>query len=297
MDILKILRMIRFNPKYYWKEILSLVLSFFVIYYFLKRYEINFSLNNKDGYFAIPWYIIKLIIWLFLFKVIFWITDNFLKHVNNLKVILRGWKYEYFHGDLYNKWLFHGSVKELSGLNDLDIFSCYSGCLLKNMYWKNFEISFKLNLDSKYLKKWGEEKIVAAGILFYAEDLENYCMVQIRVNENKNVKISPHIRRGGIFEELQSVNTDININLDTYIDTRMIVKNKWAILYLNNIKCFTWRVPDLTYPFGRKIDNREDLREGSYVYNVFFAGKMGMVGFRASFDERFKIKDLIIRKI
>lgn len=299
MNHLQVIKLNKFDIRNYIVEIISLVLSFLIsagLFKFLYQQKAVFSnwyLTCEENFSPLPFLIIKLIVWLGIYYFI-------------LKTTLYLWKwfwssniYRYRIGDLHKKWTFHGNIEETGEEGVLSIYNCYSGCLLTSYYWKKFELSFKINFKN--------EKDInrRAGILFYAEDLENYCMLQIIVDDTHKVSVKPHIRRHGLFEIFKETPIDISMEEERYYNIKIMVIGRKVTLFIDGYKKYVWYVPNRVVPNhipipyeGPMLGNeRDERREGINVYKPFFVGNPGHIGFRASFNEKFKAKDIVVRKI
>jgi hypothetical protein len=71
------------------------------------------------------------------------------------------------------KWISNGKTK-ISNEGYLFVKSSRAGCLLKDNYWKDFKMSFEMMF--KFDDKFKKQKLF--GLIFRAEDLDNYFMKQ-----------------------------------------------------------------------------------------------------------------------
>ncbi len=75
-----------------------------------------------------------------------------------------------------DKWIYQGSLKKNS---QLETTSSFSGCLIKKPLFKDFDMSFNLKIENGG----------RFGIIFRAQDLENYLMLQIELDDKNDYKI------------------------------------------------------------------------------------------------------------
>ncbi len=220
-----------------------------------------------------------------------------------------------------SKWIFQGSLKTIG--DSLELTASDSGCLIKDRLYKNFIMKFNLEILNGG----------RAGIVFRAQDLENYLMIQIVLADTKEhgtiiYDIVPHVRFSGNWETFNITYmypkpepyyqpTKI-INYYHGIPIELEVENNVAILIIksnNVVEKFKWNIPTHTEantlrhtPFykEKQNDNQErklekltkpDPLDGKFVPRIWFRNKYGRVGFRAHSWEKMVVSNLKIRKI
>ena len=225
-----------------------------------------------------------------------------------------------------SKWIFQGSLKIAE--DSLAITSSDLGCLMKEVYIKNFIMSFNVKIINGG----------RVGIIFRAQDLENYLMLQIEL-ANKEDKgtiiydIIPLVRTWGDLEHFRPyfrVGEEFILKYrkglkiegtieksDLIYDTngiiiRLKVKDSAAVLIIESRGKrdeFCWDIPTHTEPniFQQKRRGPEGEEISDELENIFpehksaseiwFRNKCGGIGFRASDLEKAIITNLRIQKI
>lgn len=193
-----------------------------------------------------------------------------------------------------HKWIYQGS---LNIRDSLEITSSNSGCLIRDNFYKDFTLSCKL----KIINGGG------VGIIFRAQDLENYLMLQIGLqdeNKEKDIKdgqiaLTPHIRFLGNFETY-------NIqNHEPFYDTKkafnsdgekiwLSVKNLEVLLKIKE-KEFRWNIPTNTEV--NIIQYANQAIYDSHNPKIWFRNHYGKIGFRAFGLERAIISNLRVEKL
>jgi len=207
-----------------------------------------------------------------------------------------------------SKWIFQGSLKIVG--NSLEITASDSGCLIKDYLYKNFIISFNLKILNGG----------RAGIVFRAQDLENYLMLQIELQDGfkfpdgtvgtRIYDIIPHIRFLGNWETFNIAPEPYHPTSLKYISEKGLlinleVKDCRAILTIksnNEGEEFQWDIPTHTESniLRHQIEKSEekiDALEGKFIPKIWFRNKYGRIGFRAYAWEKARISDLKIEKI
>lgn len=220
-----------------------------------------------------------------------------------------------------SKWIFQGSLK-ISG-DSLEITSSNSGCLIRDYLYKNFIMSFNLKIPNGG----------RAGIIFRAQDLENYLMLQVeladvsKINPVSKEKISegtvvydiiPHIRLLGNLEtfkiDYREPYNPIFLKYDSEkgLLINLEIKDCMAIITMmsgNEKKEFRWNIP--THAGPNVIQSPEEklkIIEGSEpkinmlsketsASEIWFRNEYGKIGFRAHGLEKAVISGLKIEKI
>lgn len=160
--------------------------------------------------------------------------------------------------DWSTKWISNGKT-EISDEGYLFVKSSRAGCLLKDSYWKDFKMSFEAKFKSD--DKGGDEK--RFGLIFRAEDLDNYFMIEIGENEEKYKKpeegngsekeitkkipssIKPHVRYRGIWEIMSAIEikTEEPFNFSDFVKVSLEVKGDTARFFYKDTPIFKWVLP------------------------------------------------------
>lgn len=206
-----------------------------------------------------------------------------------------------------SRWIYQGSLyKE----EFLEITSSNSGALIKNPIFRNFVMNFHL-----HIKNGG-----GIGVLFRAQNLENYLMLQIGIWDNGSnpwsdrIVITPHIRFAGSFESLNvdkrepyfyfndlvysalPGNKDLKVKLD--------VVDNVATLTVNDQE-FIWNIPTNVEPNIIQKPGKEDQENSKPAFDLlgpdlksklWFRNRYGMIGFRAYGLEKARISNLSVEK-
>jgi len=213
---------------------------------------------------------------------------------------------------IISEWIFQGSFKIIG--DSLEVTASNSGCLIKNHQYKNFIMSFNIEI-----KNGGH-----AGIIFRAQDLDNYLMIQLVLGDYIDgsgtiiTDIVPHIRFLGNWETFNITPAypkpepyhPTKINYYPGIPIVLEVKDEIATLTIksdNDIEEFRWNIPTHTDPNIRqhlpyrteKGDalTKPDPLDGEFVPKIWFRDKYGRVGFRAHSWEKVIISNLKIEEI
>lgn len=203
--------------------------------------------------------------------------------------------YKFRSQDWPSNWVFTGRPNSTDS-SELVVQSTRAGCLLKNYFWKDFRMTFEMKFMT-------EHKTI--GIVFRAEDLDNYFMLQL---SDKHKCIKPHVRYQGGWDVFQPVETDI-FGDTGYLNVSLEVKNNTVYLEVKNHLEFTWVLPthvDVNYrESGVEIKEsgtiNEDINKGikiaGHVQDIPFRLGYGKIGFRASPGEGAIIRGLKIKPL
>lgn len=193
--------------------------------------------------------------------------------------------------DWPKKWIFVGNSYSQHN-SELVVQSSRAGLLLKDYFWKNFKMTFDVQFEK-------ERKTL--GIVFKAENLDNYFMLQI----SKSHKcIKPHIRYNSGWEIIMPEMTNVFEAGDNF-KICLEVKDEIAYLKVNGNLEFTWILPthvDVNHlEIQPKNENSQEpqIEENTsrYVKEIPFRLGSGMIGFRVSPGENAIVKALKIQKI
>ncbi len=199
-------------------------------------------------------------------------------------------KYDFNSLDWPDRWEYQGNVRIWeSEKNALYVTDSNSGCILKNHFWKNFEMNFKCKFPN------GNDYMIL-GIIFRAKKLSDYLMVQIHNKDDKK-QINPHIRMEGVWELVEG-GPKLNIELEKNIfyDVHLRVFNQRVELFINDDKQLDWFLPTNSDIALKEHEAKTD-RENAIVPKIDFRKKYGRVGFRAYGNEGAIIKDLSIKRL
>lgn len=273
--------------------------------FLLQRITLNFTKLPFDSN------LYQWLIWAIVWLVFFYIFEKFELEETPLKVwifITKCFKpLELLKfSNLSSNWIFQGGVRmetyRIRGLekNQMVVEDCNSGILSKEHFfgipkrWKNFEMSFKVMFPSVNNR--------AVGVIFMAQDLENYYMIQIRAwrDQQFHLRLIPHVRFRGNWEviDLQPNNLLANMTFRATaqsLQIKLSVKNSVASIYVRGVLLYEWVLPTNVEVNHIQHQNQEDrdVQEGN-VPKIPFYGKFGSIGFRAYPGERSIIRDLII---
>lgn len=208
-----------------------------------------------------------------------------------------------------DQWIYQGSlVIENNQTNKiLQITSSNSGALIKKRLYKDFELKCKLIIENGG----------GIGIIFRAQDLENYLMLQIGIWDDVQkdwggkIVVTPHLRFLGDFEtfnidkrepffyfrNLQYKNL---ANKELSISLRVLTDR--AVLKVNDEE-FNWDIPTHVEPNliqrPGALSSQDSQRPIDFEPKsiLWFRRRYGMIGFRAYGLERAQIRDLNVEKL
>jgi hypothetical protein len=196
--------------------------------------------------------------------------------------------YKFRSQDWPNEWIFNGRIG-LENSTDLHIQYSRAGCLLKNYLWKDFKMTFEM--------KFADYQLKHVGILFRAEDLDNYFMLEVtqdspfrKDNSGKNTTgLVPHVRYQGGWEEM-GLEMNSSFNFSEFVKVKLEVKNDTLSFYYKDKLVFNWILPthvDVMYKesgiqqSNTTFSNVVNKETFIYVKEIPFRCNSGMVGFRA----------------
>ena len=193
-------------------------------------------------------------------------------------------KYNFKSDDWPKKWEYQGNIRLCESEEDsLYITDSNSGCILKYHYWKNLEIKFQCKFPE------GEDNQIL-GIIFRAKNLSDFLMVQIN---NKDKKITPHIRMEGVWETIDGPNINTELERNVFFDVVLKVLNERVELFINNNRELNWFVATNSDIVLTKKDDTEN----TIVPNIDFRKIYGRIGFRAYYNEGAIVKNLSVKRI
>jgi len=214
--------------------------------------------------------------------------------------------------DWPNKWVFNGKT-ELTKEGYLFVKSSRAGCLLKNYYWKDFKMSFDMrfcNKDDKKIQNYQKR----VGLVFRAEDLDNYFMIEIGEDVENSMKLSvkPHIRYMGGWEwmSVEEIENTESFDFTNFIKVSLVLKGDTGYLFYNETPVFKWVLPShvdmnhvesgVRHNQEQKEDDNENMPGKSFaghVQSIPFRLKHGLVGFRAYMKHGAIIRNLEIKPL
>lgn len=245
---------------------------------------LNSSSKQKDIS-SFPVNVFFLLFWVLLYIFAIKLIEIAYKFFSSFRI------YKFKSSDWPRKWDFQGNVRIWKlEKNVLNITDSQSGCILKNHYWKNLELTFQcmfpLGTDDQVF-----------GIIFRAQSLSDYFMIQIHNNsEAIKKKIIPHIRMEGNWETTRHSTYDLNLNLiqNDYSEVKLKVLNEKVELSINGVTCLDWIIPTNS---DLKSGNKNARFVDTIVPKINFRKSYGRIGFRAAQGEQVVIKGLLIKRL
>jgi len=234
---------------------------------------------------------------------IFWVLSSvlFIELHNRFKNLKKRRSSYNFTSNSWNKdWIYNGRPKLLANPVALRINSSRAGCILKKYVWKNFEMKFKLQFCHPLAEN--------LGIIFRAQDLENYFMVEIIKDGSNKLLVKPHIRYQGMWEYIKE-ETIINENAPDSFQIILTVKDLEVNLSIDSNNNFNWTLPthvDINLIESgireKKIVRENEVEQGfgapiNFLPNIDFRDSYGMIGFRANLVQGADIIGLSIKSI
>ena len=266
--------------------LLYLLLIFWLVLYTLfNQYSppiIELTVADADQL-LIPLRYFRLIFWILTFLVAKELFSRFIAFIK------RGIFYEFTSDSWYKDWIFNGKTKILKEFPPtLRVNSSRAGCLLDRYIWKNFEMKF----DMRFL----ERGII--GIVFRAEDLDNYFMLQLKKGDstlfapNGSISIVPHIRYLGMWEQMSQDILGAKKNNSGWLEVTLKAKDNTVIFNVSGIGTYTWNLPthvDINHieSGNRKNQNSSSNADEKFVVKatdlpkIPFKDTFGRIGFRA----------------
>lgn len=205
------------------------------------------------------------------------------------RIAISFYPYTFRSANWPSKWLFQGRILLLDNEKDtLCITDSNSGCILKNRYWKNFEMKFKCKFPK-------DEKNPILGIIFRATNLSDFFMIQINNDDNDSNygrRINPHVRVEGVWEPFVGPTLSQSLKPGEFFDVLLKVEGFKSELFINDRKELEWILPTNT---DVRISS-SDSKDTSYVPKLGFRDIYGMVGFRSYSNEKAIIKSIRIER-
>ena len=188
----------------------------------------------------------------------------------------RSWQaYKFSKEDWGKKWLSEGGSTVVE--NIIHVKSCNSGILLSRFYWKNFQLTFDLELI-----------LDRVGIIFRAQNLSDYFMVEIVSDE-----IRPYVRVGGNWQFLGSHSLKDGVSGKSKVDITVIDEN--LTLKINSKEVFRWVFP--TNVDINILQEDKTNQDSELIPKIGFRVSYGMIGFRCYPGQEANIHDLSVRPV
>lgn len=292
MNIFENLTLPRIKIINYAGEIIIAIISFLLSYGLFSTFGETFYLEEK--YIPLSPTTFRFIIWIFIFL----LAKNLFDYIfPSIQIFYKNKKYIFTNQDWPNKWVSQGGIKVSSAPSSLIIENSNSGCLLKRK-WKNFEMKFDMMFESS-------TSYNRLGIIFRADNLENYFMLQLEGQKNNNggckLIINPHIRWQGKWD-IYHDNTLLShssIKYDEFFRVKLLANKQIINLYINDQLAYEWILPSHV---EAKYKQYETLTSNEYglelnVVPIPFRLKYGKIGFRADRKEKAVIRGLEVAHI
>lgn len=268
-----------------------LVISTFIFTYIgFERLGSTFGLSQD--YSPLLLQIIRLVVWL----LVLLLTNGLRGYLGRILWITKYYRFNY--QDWPYEWMFNGNPEVKSKLSELCIKSTRAGTLLKYQ-WKNFEMTFQC--------KFVEGRNNNFGIVFKAQDLANYFMLEV-IDRDADTFIKPHVRYDACWEVME-LKTIGKIDFSDYQNVLVQVRNDTVILKIERRLVEQWILPthvDINHIESGKLPKPNE-KEGAnellqpasqfLIPEIPFRLARGMVGFRANLVQGVIIKDLEIRAL
>lgn len=184
-----------------------------------------------------------------------------------------------------------------------------AGVLLKP-YWKDFKLEFDFNFEGLKRSRDAREKVFYEtrnnyfGVLFRAQDLDNYFMIQVGIKKGR-LLIKPIIKVNGAWEVPTDTGKDFvlrDIKANGDFPARCEVKG--TIMYLSIGKAvsgFKWFLPNKIRPNYTGGEKPKTTEGPGFLFgdskNIQFRSSYGRIGFRTYGDERVAISNIKITRL
>lgn len=279
------------NLRTLWKDIFLLSLLGGLILYIsntlIKLGVPNYLsfLTSTTELILVPVFFIYLVV---LFVFVKKMMEEIVKRISGNKV------YKFRNSDFSSFWVFNGKTEPLA-INELAVRSSRAGSLLKKYYWRDLKMSFEM--------KWIDDSEKSVGLIFRAEDLDNYFMIEIKESELK-----PHIRYRGGWEIVKPNDFARGKEIAEFKRIVLEVKNDISVLKFQGQQVLRWLLPthvDVNHwesGTGKK-DNDDGSKQVVYkgfkghVQEIPFRDSYGMIGFRAHVYQGAIIRNLKVEPL
>ncbi len=292
MDFKNSIDVVQFNLRSYRIELLWAITTFVIFTYLMFQFRSgNWYLQwsfLRIQYFPLPVSTIKSVLWILFYlitlPIIILITNS----------MRRGTDYEFKIEDWPDMWIFQGGSKINTPTGGLEVKHSASGCLFRKYYWKDFDLNFEM----RFLQDDEQSNPRSMGILFRGINLENYFMLELRVDiENGDLYVKPHIRLFGKWEfvDWEKVGT---VRVIDFLRIHLRVRDRLVKFYLDDSLKYEWTLPDRIdfrgdrQPRLNEEKDKDIEKSGQTVLPISFLNKYGMIGFRADWGQGATIKDI-----
>lgn len=210
------------------------------------------------------------------------------------KRVRLGKSYLFRTNDWPNKWIYNGSSALVTGPAGLDIKSTRAGTLLRRYLWSDFEMIF----DFEYPPTSSSHTMNYLGIVFRAQDLDNYFMIEVN-KKDSDVYVQKLVRFKGGWETSMEDKMG-TLRWDRPVKVKLIVNDYLAKLKVGNLFC-EWDLPthvDLNhFESGSQPDRSRQSKyeESKNVQEIPFRRSLGMIGFRAYPGQGAIIRNLAVK--
>lgn len=276
------------NLTTYVDQVAWAAISFFLVtisLHFINKMGLGF-ITNED--LPIDRKYLPLIIWLILF---IFSKDWVLQQWNNLWINSKNYSLSL---DRWSRdWIWQGAPRiERDGLI---VTNCSAGCLLQNRAWKNLRVNLIIAWSTIYEGRDNSVFPNKLGLIFRADNLENYFMLQIELSNNI-IRVNPHVRLNGSWESISDQGNQMEYfglernTIQNGFPVELLVSNDKAIVRVNNIQAIQWYLPT----HANLKQEEEDFLPNRIIPRINFRDKAGMFGFRNFRNESCLIKKLSV---
>lgn len=211
--------------------------------------------------------------------------------------------YKFKNQDWPKEWIFNGKPEPFVKNGELFIKSSRAGSLVKNYQWKNLKITFDMKFNPSRTRP-----LKNLGLIFRAEDLDNYFMLEILQDNPFDGKpitgLKPHVRFNSGWEMMDI--EEIDLNFSSFKKVCLEVQNDIITLFYEDNSIFKWVLPthvDVNHveagfkpdDSGQKNILGKDVAKG--VQEIPFRIAYGRVGFRAHPGQGAIVKNLKIEPL
>jgi hypothetical protein len=317
MDFDKFLRPSKYPVrKLFYDAVLLVLITFFLIW------VAHFIQNNQHiNRYLIPPEAVGIAIGavlLFIFSIfIKWL----LWQIRNYFFILSPWSrtHEFHFNSSYDESdLIYQGFPMIDTSGKITLTNSRAGVLIKRFWWKNLQLSFDFRFGE--LKEFVQKEIDPLtfkeiyiiykynflGVIFRAQGLEDYFMVQIGIlikgEEYRNLNlqgkklpiiITPHIRLNGQWEVFGRTLVDESIDPYDFVNVIVEVVNTKAVIKIGNFS-YSWNLPT---NFERGNVEKKENDQYSESTRIPFREEFGMVGFRAADAEYVELQNIVVKRI
>lgn len=266
-----------------WLTILGwLILGFADVLSKQKIFEIPEFIKTSPELIRITAFFAFLVLFFALTKKIFSLFHIKIKGNKTYKFSFDKWQQE---------WIFNGKTSP-ENVSDFRVEYSRAGCLLNTYLWKDLRMSFEAKHTTDTNKNFG--------IIFRAEDLNNYFMIEVAESS-----INSRVRFSSGWEEVE--NLGHSLSLKDFFRVTLEVKEDTAWLYINNTLVYSWILPnyvDVNHWEGgvsqgskEKPEKIETKPLQEHVQQIHFKKHIGKIGFRAHTGQGAIIRGLTVEPL